>query len=341
MTNGVAGADLAEPAATDPDVTAGGGARPAVSFETVAPTTPCYRRGVVLQALSTSSAGRRPIRRDAFQARSLGLALVQRKDDIDAGIREALRVASGALRMRAHSIGLIDNDVMSRFAPGLILDFPGHEFHLGRLVVKERTCVTVCYNEAASKIWTRFIISDVEGSPLSSADLSRFFRFCDEASRIARVRTEEIYLEEFRSHYKGSNPVEFEEIGSLDFVGVDTRVLEFDEFVDTDDIGPVMGADRIPTDRQDLFSQFFGDNIEAFLPRRFTQKEKSQISRGNIAVFRSEFEYRALYHGIFRPKAVTFLVMSEPGQHVEAFGRPESGALTIISELAARAVGKF
>jgi hypothetical protein len=341
MVGGLAGANLADVGPVDLKIASGARSFGPALFETIAPTTPCYRRGVVLQALSTSQAGRRPIHRNAFQARELGMSLVGRKDDIDAGVRDALKAASEKLKIRCHSVKLLDDDVMSRFAPGLILDFPAHEFQLGRLVVRERTCVTVCYNEAASKIWVRFIVSNVEGSKINAADLSRFFRFCNEASRIARERTEAIYLEEFRSNYPGRNQVEFEELGAVDFIGVDTLALEFDEFLNTDEIGPVMGSDRIPADKQDLFSSFYLENIDSFMPKRFTKEEKSCISRGYIAAFRSEFEYRALYHGIFREKDVTFLVMGEPGQYVEAFKRPESGALTIISELAARAVGNF
>lgn len=341
MAGGLAGANLAEVGQPGPKMSARGRLHQTSLFDTVSPTTPCYRRGVVLQALSRSQAGQRPIHRNAFQARQLGMSLVERKDDIDAGVRDALKIASENLKIRCHSVKLLDDDVMSRFAPGLILDFPAHEFQLGRLVVRERTCVTVCYNEAASKIWVRFIVSDVEGSKLNAADLSRFFRFCDEASQIARARTEAVYLEEFRSHYPGRNQVEFQEIGAVDFIGVDTLAMEFDEFLNTDEIGPVMGSDRIPEDRQELFSRFYAENIDSFMPKRFTRAEKSRISQGYIAAFRSEFEYRALYHGIFREKEVTFLVMAEPGQYVEAFKRPESGALTIISELAARAVGNF
>lgn len=310
-------------------------------YDVVSPLTPCYRRGVVLQAVAISGDSRRAIRRDAFQARQLGLALVKREGDICAGVRSAIESAGTKLGIEVSSLHLRDHEVMSRFAPGLILDFPSHEFRLGRLTVRERSCVTVCYNEAASKVWTRFIISNLEGETVSSAELASFYSFCDAASTAARANIGRIYLSEFREQYQGSSRIEFEEIGSVEFVGIDTDLIQFDQFVSADGVGPILGSNRIPERDKEIFVRFFQSNLELFFPKRFKRAEISAIASDAITVFRSDFEYRALYHGIFREKTVTFLVLSEPGRAVEAYDHRESGALTVISELAARAVGGF
>ncbi len=327
---GAASADLVAEEATPEDI-----------YDAVSPLTPCYRRGVVLQAVAVSGESRRAIRRDAFQARQLGLALVEREGDIRSAVSSAIESAGATLGIEVGSLHLLDHEVMSRFAPGLILDFPAHEFRLGRLTVRERSCVTVCYNEAASKVWTRFIISNVKGGPVSSAELATFFRFCDVASATARTNIERIYLAEFREQYQGSSRIEFEELGSVEFVGIDTDLIQFDQFVNAEGVGPILGSDNIPEKDKQLFVTFFRSNLELFFPRRFKRAEISAIASDAITVFRSDFEYRALYHGIFREKAVTFLVLSEPGVAVKAYDRRESGALTVISELAARAVGGF
>jgi hypothetical protein len=311
-------------------------------YDTVAPLAPCYRRGAVIQGVIPSGRNKGPITLDAFQARSLGRALVEDAAAIDKVVTEAIRAVAKSLKIAIGPVKLIRDNVKSRFAPGLILDFPAHEFRIGSLVVRERTCVTVCYNRSASKIWVRFVAVGDDNAKFSLPQLADFFRFCEQASRAGIDAMRALYFEKFKAEVGLKTTPAFEEIGQIDFLGIDTDHLQFGEFMYTDDIGIVADASEIPIDKRHIFVEFFRENLVTLFPGRFEPNEIKGIAPSKVAVFRSEFSYRAIYHGIFRDTAVTFLVMSEPGRNVpNAVYKRESGALTVISELAARATRQF
>src|ERR1051325_8468717 len=310
------------------------------AYDTVAPISPCFRRGAVLQAVDAAEDDREPISRNAFQARELGLALVDQAPAIDKAVAETIRISAKELGIRTGAIKLRRAPVRSRFAPGLILDFPQHEFRLGSLPVRERTCVTVCYNQAASKIWIRFVVGEGDAK-ISPSQLADFFQFSDAASRAGIDRVRAIYFDLFRKQI-GRKAVEFDELGEIDFVGLDTDCLQFGDYLYIDEVGIVADSDEISPERREVFVSFFQQHLSALFPEKFRENEIRKISEDRVSAFRSEFAYRALYHGIFRERAVTFLVMSEPGGNVpDDFYGGASGALTVISELAARALKEF
>jgi len=310
-------------------------------YDTVAPIAPCYRRGAVLQAVSTSGGVKEPIVRDAFQAHELGLELLKQTGAIDKAVAEVIRATGKALGVPVASLKLIKGPVRSRFAPGLILDFPSHEFKLGSLFVRERTCVTVCYNQAASKIWIRFVGRNGGGEAISEMQLVSYFRFCEQAARNGIEAVRAIYFDKFKAQL-GRKSVAFEELGEIDFIGLDTECLHFDDLLYSDSVGIVADASQISPERRSIFASFFRDRLGSFFPGRFKDSDINGISEHKVSAFRSEFAYRALYHGVFRDDSVTFLVLSEPGNPVpNPYYERESGALTVISELAARAMTKF
>jgi hypothetical protein len=309
-------------------------------YEIVAPLTPCYRRGVVLQAVSLDRDKRTILKRNAFEARELGLALAGLAKHIDAAITAGILAAARKVGIKLDSVTLDKEPVRSRFAPGLILDFAGHKIQIGRVTIQERTCVTVCYNESASKIWTRFIVSDVAGGRVTQEEAIQAFRFFAVAAREAMSRMSQIYLRAFIGQHSKVSNVVFETVGEIDFLGVDTKAFAF-HYAASDSVGPIMSSSDIPDRDKDIFCLYYRELVSAAFPRRIGVQEKQEISPECVSLFRSEFGYCALYHGIFRADSVTFLVMGEPGEMVAEYGRPESGTLTVTAELAAMAVKKF
>src|SRR5206468_3683218 len=111
------------------------------TYRSLKPLTPSYRYGAVLKAVAISSTHKRALRRDAYQARALGMALVDRKAEIEDAVTSAILSAAAEVGRDVTAIQHLDTEVMSRFAPGLILDFPAHHFTLGSLRIRERSCV--------------------------------------------------------------------------------------------------------------------------------------------------------------------------------------------------------
>jgi hypothetical protein len=180
----------------------------------------------------------------------------------------------------------------------------------------------------------------VAGHLATEEEANTAYRFFQAASREAITRVSQIYLKEFIRQHKKAEGISFERVGEIDFLGVDTKTFDFG-YAASDSFGPIMGSSGIPDIDKDIFCRFYRNLISAAFPRRFGAEEKQEIAPGCVSLFRSEFGYCALYHGIFRPDSVTFLVMGEPGEMVAEYKRPESGTLTVTAELAAMAVKKF
>lgn len=51
-----------------------------------------------------------------------------------------------------------DEDLSAKFLPGLVLDFPRFRFTALNFRVEARFCITICRDDRASKIWSRFML---------------------------------------------------------------------------------------------------------------------------------------------------------------------------------------
>jgi len=306
-----------------------------VSNARIEESSPCFRRGVILQANAIYSDGRhRAIRRNALQAQKLGRLLVSHTDLFLDKIR-------GAILQGAKKSGILCGDferqsdlVRSRFAPGLILDFPSHCFTIGKLRVHERTCITVCYDDSASKVWTRFILSHKPDEPITLDDLILFFNFCDKASSFILKSVPELYLELFRQENasRRKHEIAFDRLGGVEFIGVDSPVITPN--LDTN-------FNSVSKDEARNFFDFYRCLVSKGSIRGYSTVLEQDIDLDMISDFESEFGYRAIFHGIFEQDWAGFLVMSENGRFNRDESFYESGALTAISELATLAARNF
>lgn len=91
-------------------------------------------------------------------------------------------------------------DLLARFEPGLILDFP-------KITIKNtpygplalRTCITVCALDARSKIWTRCVTAEPTDA-MDQADLDAFHSIAMRLCNSINETTHQLYQETFRSH---------------------------------------------------------------------------------------------------------------------------------------------
>lgn len=189
--------------------------------------TPSLRRGVLLQAMVKPPGDEkfRKVTRTARQARQLGLIICGNADDYNVATSDAIEAACSAAGVSFGNFRVKRGDfIRSRYAPGLILDFPSFAFKVDKFKIGGRCCLTICFNDSASKIWTRLVLSEAQGrtpAMVPIGEAKKYFRIgsaiCD--NLIASIRG--LYLRDFKSTLERGSNVNFRKLGNLTFVGID------------------------------------------------------------------------------------------------------------------------
>jgi hypothetical protein len=190
--------------------------------------TPSLRRGVLLQARVTRPGKPSEIvSRSAREARELGLLICEHGERYNAATERAIAKACDDAGAKFHQFSLMrDEFIRSRYAPGLILDFPSFSFMIDDFKILGRSCLTICFNNSASKIWARLVLSEVVGQKDAKVTWPKARRYFGIGSAICenvigRIRA--LYLRDFKSTLEDSKSirVEFKKLGNLTFLGID------------------------------------------------------------------------------------------------------------------------
>lgn len=191
--------------------------------------TPSLRRGILLQARVKRPGERKYTSesRTAREARELGLLICSNFSEYRAASVLAIGKACGRAGSKFDNFEMGESEfIRSKYAPGLILDFPRFSFTLDEYKILGRCCLTICFNDSASKIWSRLVLSRRgEDAPamVPIREAIGYFRtgaaICD--GLIAAIRR--LYLRDFKTSLNCGSDVraEFKKVGNLTFLGID------------------------------------------------------------------------------------------------------------------------
>jgi hypothetical protein len=306
--------------------------------------TPVFRRGLIVRAVRNRDGERVPVRRNAAEALQLGQLIA---DSLDSYLKVIPEAFNSVARRRSLTLKppaeLPNQTTRARYAPGLIIDFPAHEATIGDFTIRERTCITVCQEEDASKIWTRLLLFDGDGRPVDEEQANSFFKLSDALSQAILRRVRALYRTAFLAQQEETNrnSLDFEDVGRLDFYGTDIPDLGLTaEEAELSRYGAGRLEDAILLRRQ------FRPLMSSITGRKATLAELDNLAVKDL-MYCAEGITPVLYTILFEPKRAIFLVLSEPGDSSavpapkRAGIRRPSGALWAMRTLATEVGREF
>jgi hypothetical protein len=214
-------------------------------------STLAIRRGLLLRAMTGSAADgkAKAVSRTLSDATKLGLQIYENfgayAEEIESSVRSSLE-ANG---LKCDEFEIHSRDWMrSKYAPGLILDFPRFKFGLGPYKVTGRCCVTICFADSVSKIWSRLVLEDQQQLLVgNNPKVARYFHIGSEMCSDLNEKVQGLYLADFQASIgrQSERHTWFEKVGSLDYFGLDeepelirivTSIVEGQSMVDDDQI---------------------------------------------------------------------------------------------------------
>ena len=194
-------------------------------------TSAAYRRGLVVDAKTDTGS---PVQSDIYKAREIGREIHGSSDRYLSAIYEGLQFATESfldnhgLNRSSYNIDTRTEEyIAARFAPGLIIDFPKFDVTLNAgelkyLNLSSRCCVTVCSDDARSKIWTRVVIKKMESQHyLSLEQLKKFQQLAEGIS----TKLNEIVRAQYQIDMSTtlSMPIRLEALGTLHVFAADCQ----------------------------------------------------------------------------------------------------------------------
>jgi hypothetical protein len=306
--------------------------------------TPVFRRGLVVRAVRTVNQEREPVRRNAAEAQQLGQLIAASLDGYLSAINAAFKdiAQKRTVELKPPS-ELTDQITRARYAPGLIIDFPAHEATIGDFTIRERTCITVCQDDDASKIWTRLLLVEPGGTAVTSERAGAFFKLCDELADEIISRIRDKYLTNFLAQQINNTgqSIAFDDIGVLDFFGCDISSLH----LTNEDADRAQYSEAQRQNHIELLKRQFSPIVHSIFNEPSTMKNFNLSTSSDIMYCYGGSPKPVLYVALFEPRRAVFLVLSEPGD-ARTISAPKksdiyrpSGALSAMSTLAS-AVGR-
>ena len=187
-----------------------------------------------------------------------GLAMASRQDNQPELLRVVIRlgtiVSGGVPELDAATADLIGAEMLARAEPilacvatafrkqdfvleavheqpirepgyGTIISFPGQRARRGDLFVTSRTCVTVCFADRKSKIWTRFTAMRGAEQAFATTEVEELRREFSEMSSALHKELLAHYEEYFRAsaHIADGSAIKLKPVGEILLVGADTE----------------------------------------------------------------------------------------------------------------------
>lgn len=312
---------------------------PSAGRESSGYETPVLRRGLVVRAVSDAPGGEKAtIRRTAEEAQELGRrisdSLQDYMDAITRGIvasAEQMSVSCDVPREVAHQVA------RARYAPGLIIDFPQHETTIDGLHVRERTCITICQFEDASKIWTRLLLRGAERKPADEERTRRFFEVANTVSQRVIEEVRAVYERHFREQPSAARAdAKFEDVGRLDFYGFDQRGLK---------LPASLSGDQADATYVDLLKRRFSPLADSITSSKETKVRLASLTPRDLRYCAGAASKPSLFSVLFEPHRAIFLVLSVAGAAADNLATSDvarpSGALTAMRSLATRVGRQF
>jgi len=307
--------------------------------------TPSLRRGVLLQA-KVKRAGKPPeiVSRSAREARELGLLICEHGDNYNAATERAIGKACSRAGAKFHQFSLMrDEFIRSRYAPGLILDFPSFSFMIDDFKILGRSCLTICFNNSASKIWARLVLSEVTGkadAKITWPEARRYFKIGSEICDNIIINIRSLYLRDFKSTLDDSKnaKVEFKRLGNLTFFGIDEPL----QLVES-----AIGGARNPAGRR-------APSEMATLRKKLTSlvslgpKGEDPPREPKIRVYQRSLGPAAMFLGNVGDNSATIAIASAPRTVLTEQARPPkvdrskpSSSLAVSKDMAHHIASKF
>lgn len=307
------------------------------------------RRGILLRAMARHSSDDIFVgaTRSLSEATQLGLKIY---DNFDAYSERMQSIVESFLDDKDVKYGKFSisrkEEMRSKYAPGLILDFPRFELSLGPYHVTGRCCITICFADSVSKVWSRLIMEDLDNKLIDQEDeIARYLHIGSEICGKLNDEVQKLYFADFDAHTKRSDEVElsFDRVGSLDYYGLDeepeliegvTNIVEGDPQIDDRQISKLKKhltflahATKSPSD----------------------DAEKRHLARivNDLHAFTGEQGQQALFAADVEESAVSFFVASgrlapfSPKMQQQYNRARNSSALDTIQELATLLATKF
>lgn len=122
-------------------------------------------------------------------------------------------------------------ELRSRFAPGLILDFPEIDLTSGEFRAGLRCCLTVCTGDVRSKIWTRFVSKSQNMADLLNGDAAAsFYILANTLCSNVNDAIQSLYQEEFNKIE--DREINLTRIGTINIFGLDSGYVELSNNID-------------------------------------------------------------------------------------------------------------
>lgn len=306
------------------------------------------RRGLLLRAIETKPGAKkgRPVSRTLREATQLGLRIFENFENYSTEIKVVVRQVAEKYGLNPGTIAVSSREWMrSKYAPGLILDFPAFSFKLGPYSVTGRSCVTICFADSVSKIWTRLILNEsVQGVP-NREDAGRNFQIGAEICAEINRQLQKMYLDDFR-HTIDLHPgaeISFNLVGSLDYYGIDEEpdiINEVTDIVenhhDVEGAGVSLIKDHIAF-LSNVAKGERGGNVDA----------DRQFRSGELFPFVNEAGKQALFAADIADTSASFYITAARHARLNGKARKElrrerdSSALDTITELAILLATRF
>lgn len=310
---------------------------------------PVFRRGQIIQAWTTdrTTNAEVPLRRSAEQAFALGKLVASELDSYYAAIESAVSKYVKKSNRELTSFKIVEkpdgNNTSLKFAPGMIIDFPEHDFVIDGITFRERSCITVCRDTEPSKVWTRFVFISNRTGEVSTNNAKKFYTIGQELSSQILNNISRVYLKNFNRMLQEFNEssARFKKIAELDFYGFDNR-----------EIGNLIkDGDEEQKLRLSEWISVNCKNVLPFEPKTKLGRDilKAKFNAVKVSTGEDEYESTYAYFLNYTENRAVFLVAGEPNKKLQHEmdsqklnkGYGVSQSLTVINDLANRIAGQF
>ncbi|MEM6477816.1 MAG: hypothetical protein AAF647_02095 [Pseudomonadota bacterium] len=191
-------------------------------------TNASYRLGRVVSAHESSTDEK--IHASVSQAWKIGERIILKRKNYEAAILDSLRSAGeGDDTVIVEDMKFTEGDrIRSRFAPGLIVDFPQVELGSDFGAITVRTCLTVCSEKRESKLWSR-ATTHFQDQHFSTDWISKFKESAKRLATHLNNSVSTLYQQEFDEVL--GRETEFKVAGNLHLMAVDCLGDSIDEHI--------------------------------------------------------------------------------------------------------------
>lgn len=173
-----------------------------------------YRKGAVIEAKRASDTD--PSFKNSFRtARLIGKSISGRADAYIESILASQKFNEVVGVELAEK-----NELVARFDPGIIIDFPRISIKTQKWDFSTRSCLTICTGGSQSKIWTRLVlIVQDEKRKLTTPDLIELRSLSENLAEASNAAIKAQYEKDFSGVV--GEPVTLENFGKIDVFAVD------------------------------------------------------------------------------------------------------------------------